>query len=539
MIEIHELTYTYPERNRPALRSVNLTVPAGTLNLLVGSSGSGKSTLLRAINGLVPHFYGGHFAGRVVAAGLDTRQSKPLDLAGAVGTVFQEPEHRFVTTRVADEIAFALELAGVDAGDIKRRLDEVVDRLCLGPLMNRDLHTLSGGELQRVAVGAALGRRPKILVLDEPTSQLDALSSEATLEWLQELRRSLGLTTLIAEHRYERALGAADEIACLSSGGSLVAHGRESEIAGWLHAGRPLYEAARRLSLPLPVDPAAVAKLRQRVLGLPPSDNGHDPAGPWRLEAQGLSHAYNGLEALHEVGLRVPAGGVLAVLGRNGSGKTTLLRCLMGLLSPGIGRVQVDGKAMRGLPVSSVAQHMAYVPQWPSALLFADSVRDELAFTLRNHGLEDQPPVGPEELLEAFGLTSVAGKYPRDLSSGERQRTALAAVLVTRPGVLLLDEPTLGMDPAAQRRFSELLASWRQSGLAVVLATHDVEFAAANSDQALVLDQGQVVAEGMTPEVLFGRAELHTALQRLTGRARPASVQDLPLQPPGGLPATL
>jgi energy-coupling factor transporter ATP-binding protein EcfA2 len=535
MIDIRQLTYTYPERNRPALRGVNLKVPAGTLHLVIGPSGSGKSTLLRAVNGLVPHFYGGHFAGRVVAAGLDTRQSKPLDLAGAVGTVFQEPEHRFVTSRVADEIAFALEVAGVDSLDIERRLEEVVERLCLGPLLNRDLHSLSGGELQRVAVGAALGRRPKILVLDEPTSQLDAQSSAATLEWLQELRQNLGLTTLIAEHRYEGALKVADEVACLSSEGHLVAIGREAEIADWLPGGRPLYEAARRLSLPLPVDSDSRSKLREQVLSLPPLGNGLFPEGPWRLEARGLSHSYNGIEALHDVDLQVPAGGVLAVLGRNGSGKTTLLRCLMGLLSPGIGTVRVDGVSMRGQPVASVAQHMAYVPQWPSALLFADTVRDELGFTLRNHHLEAHPPVDPQDLLESFGLAAVAGKYPRDLSSGERQRTALAAVLVTRPGVLLLDEPTLGMDPAAQRRFSQLLQDWRRSGLAVVLATHDVEFAAANSDHALILDLGQVVAGGLTAEVLFGKPELRTALQQLTGRPRPASVQDLPAHPLIGL----
>jgi len=245
------------------------------------------------------------------------------------------------------------------------------------------------------------------------------------------------------------------------------------------------------------------------------------------LIAEGLSYAYNGVPALNDACLDVRPGEVVAVLGRNGSGKTTLLRCVMGLLNPQAGKVWLEGQELSDRSVAERAQAMAYVPQWPESLLFADSVREELELTLRNHGLQGKPPVDPEALLTDLGLGGVADRYPRDLSAGERQRAAIAAVLVTRPGVLLLDEPTLGIDPMAQAAFGELLEGWRGHGMAIVLATHDVEFAAAHADRAVVLDRGRVVAAGTTAETLYSQPPLRTALQKLTGRPHPASLADL------------
>jgi len=527
MLAVEGLTYTYPQRQRPALQDIDLHVQAGEAVLVAGRSGSGKSTLLRACNGLVPRFYGGRFAGRVVVGGLDTRSAAPALLAGKAGLVFQEPQGRFLTSTVADEIAFGLEIAGLAAATIRQRVGDILERLELTGLVDRPLDRLSGGEQQRVAIAAALARQPQLLVLDEPTSQLDGQSAEAVLAWVTELRHRLGLTALIAEHRLGRLLAAVDRVFYLPETTGAGMAGPPAAILERMPFGPPLSRLSRAWGLPAPISPESLETLRRKVLGLAPGAGRSLPAGQARLSASGLSFAYNGIPALVEVGLEVRPGEVLAVLGRNGSGKSTLLRVLMGLLRASRGEVRLDGERLDETPVPLRARRVGYVPQWPSALLFADSLLEELWITLRNHGLEEAPPLPPETLLRELGLTQVAGHYPRDLSAGEQQRAAIAAVLVARPGVVLLDEPTLGIDPLAQQEIGHLLDRWRGEGMAVVLATHDVEFAAAYSDRAMILDRGSVVAVGPTAETLFGQPMLRTALQQLTGRARPASPDEL------------
>ncbi len=530
MIELSHLTYSYPDSRAPALTDVDLVVEAGEMWLVAGRSGAGKSTLLGTINGLVPHFYGGRFAGRAVVANRDTRHVQPVDLAAVVGTVFQEPGSRFVTRSVGDEIAFGLEAAGYPGDEIAHRVDEIVERLSIGALMDRPLDRLSGGEQQRVAIAAAMGRRPSILVLDEPTSQLDGQSADATIDWIVDLRREFGLTALVSEHRLARLATKVDRVAYLGEQGRLTCAGCPEDVLPRLPYGPALFEAARRMGSRPPFSVDTRNDLRTRILAAAASMSGpHESSGgPPRLTAQGLTYAYNGVRALNQADIDVRPGEMVAILGRNGSGKTTLLRCLMGLLRPQAGEVRLDGQSLADRPVAETARSIAFVPQWPSASLFAESVREELAFTLRNHGMLDTPPVDPNGLLDRLDLTEVAGRYPRDLSAGERQRVALAAVLVTHPSVLFLDEPTLGMDPIAQAHLGALLESWKAEGMAVLLATHDVEFAAAHAERALVLDRGEVRAFGPTAETLFAHAELQTAVQQLTGRAWPATWQELP-----------
>jgi len=531
MIELSRLTYFYPDSSAPALTDIDLVIGAGEMWLVAGRSGTGKSTLLGTVNGLVPHFYGGRFAGRAVIAHRDTRHVQPVDLAAVVGTVFQEPGTRFVTRSVGDEIAFGLEAAGYPGDEIAHRVDEIVERLSLGALMDRPLDRLSGGEQQRVAIAAAMGRRPSILVLDEPTSQLDGESADATIDWIMDLRREFGLTALVSEHRLARLAMKVDRVAYLGEQGRLTYAGLPEDVLPRLPYGPALFEAARRTGSPPPFSLGARDDLRTRILAAAASMTPpHEVfGGPSRLMARGLNYAYNGVRALNRVEVDVRPGEMVAILGRNGSGKTTLLRCLMGLLRPQAGEVRLDGKSLADRPVAETARSIAFVPQWPSASLFAESVREELAFTLRNHGMLDTPPVDPNGLLDRLDLAEVAGRYPRDLSSGERQRVALAAVLVTLPSVLFLDEPTLGMDPIAQAHLGELLESWKAEGMAVLLATHDVEFAAAHAERALVLDSGDVQDFGPTAETLFAHVELQTAMQQLTGQARPATWQALPV----------
>lgn len=525
MIEFDRLTYTYPRAARPALRSISLRVEPGMTVLLTGRSGCGKSTLLGSINGLVPHFYGGRFAGRAVIAGRDTRSHRPYDLANVVGTAFQEPAVRFVTRSVVDELAFGLEAQGLPGAEIAVRVRETIARLNLEPLVSRPLDQLSGGEQQRVAVAAAMIRRPQVLVLDEPTSQLDAASAQSVLDWLRDLRQREGLTTVISEHRLARLLQESDRVAALAENGELEAWGPAEEVVARVAYGPPLIEAARRLGLRADLSGEAADALRVALLGLRPGAQRSTP-GARRLVCRGLSFAYPSGFSLRGIDLEVGQGEALAVLGGNGSGKTTLLRCAMGLLAHA-GEVEVDGQAVQGLPVAERARWMAYLPQWPSAFLFAETVREELLTTLRYRNLEPDAEHDPQAMLGAFGLLGLANRYPRDLAAGERQRAAMAAVMIARPETVLLDEPTLGVDALTQAELARRIRVWKELGLSVVVATHDVEFAAAVADRALVLEAGQMVAQGVTGEVLFERPGLRTALQRLTGRAWPTCVADL------------
>jgi energy-coupling factor transport system ATP-binding protein len=528
MIKIDNLRYAYPEMEECALSGVSMTIQSGETILLTGRSGSGKSTLLRVMNGLVPHFFGGRFQGQAIIAGLNTRSATPIALSDKVGTVFQEPGYRFLTNNLIDEIAFGMELVELPGQEIRTRVETILDRFELGGFTERSLDRLSAGEQQRVAVAAALSRHPEILLLDEPTSQLDSFSTEAILSWVKELQAKFGLTLIIAEHRLHRMLDRIDRMAYLSLSGELEHLGAPQDILERLPYSTPLGEAAKVLGMNYELDSRSKSELKREVLEQSASEYATSQSlGEVRMRTKGLSFNYNGIRALQDVEVEVHAGEILALLGRNGAGKSTLLRCLMGLLQPDAGEIVLDGKRVDGSPVADLAKKVAYVPQWPSALLFAETLTDELTFTLKNHGLTGDPPIPIGALLESLGLLDVADRYPRDLSAGQRQRAALATVLVTKPEIILLDEPTLGMDPVAIADLGMLLTAWRDEGVGMVIATHDIEFAATIADRVLILGQGEVRAVGPTAETLFLEEEMRTALQRLIGRAYPASVAQL------------
>jgi energy-coupling factor transporter ATP-binding protein EcfA2 len=319
-----------------------------------------------------------------------------------------------------------------------------------------------------------------------------------------------------------------DRIAYLSQTGEIDQSAPAKSVLGRLSISNPLSLAAQTLGLSPDLNPATLSELKRVLSGVtspayPPSND----VGRERLTAKGLSFAYDGIDALKDAHMQVNEGEIIALLGRNGAGKSTFLRCLMGLLRAQKGEVWLDGQRVNGGPVCEMARKMAYVPQWPSELLFADSVMEELTFTLHNHGLLNDPPIPPSELLEKMGLAETADRYPRDLSAGQKQRVALAAVLVTKPGVILLDEPTLGMDLDSKDVLGNLLLQWKGEGAGIVVATHDVEFIAKIADHVVILEEGRVVASGPTAETLFSRREFQTALQQFSGRAYPATIRDL------------
>jgi energy-coupling factor transporter ATP-binding protein EcfA2 len=517
VIRVERLSFAYPGSSGPALRDLDLRVGEGELVLVVGSSGSGKSTLLRCLNGLVPHFSGGTFAGRVQVAGRDTRTTQPRDLADVVGLVFQDPEAQSVAEATSDEIAFAMENLELAPAMMRRRLEEVLDLLQLAPLRERQLATLSGGERQRVAIAAVLAAQPRVLLLDEPTSQLDPQGAEEVLGALERLVHELGLTVVLAEHRLERVAGFADRVLCMEAG-RLVADGPPREVLGASPLAPPVTALGRLAGwtpLPLTVREARrqAGPLRERLAPAPIPAR-RRAAGRALLEIQGLRVAYPGRQALRGVDLEVAGGEVVALMGRNGAGKTTLLRAAMGLVPAGGGRVRLGGRPVAGRRTAELAQQAGFVPQDPSAGLFAETVEREVAFTARNHGL---PPSAVGATLAELGLRDLRQRHPRDLSAGQRLLVALAAVLVAGPRVLLLDEPTRGLDAPSKQRLVELLAGRRAAGAAVVLATHDVELAARIADRVALLAEGEVVASGPVEEVLSESAVFSPQVARVLG----------------------
>ena len=534
MIHLNHLTYTYPDSPHAALTGVTLHVTEGEFVLVAGPSGAGKSTLLRCLNGLVPHFTGGRLSGSITVAGRDPVAEGPQVLSRLVGFVFQDPEAQFVVDRVEDEIAFALENAAVPLSEMRVRVEEALGLLHLLPLRDRPLETLSGGEKQRVAIAAGVALRPRILVLDEPTSQLDPQSAEEVLQSLVRLNRDLGLTIILAEHRLERILPHAHRLVYLSppvggAGGGILS-GPPRHVLRQIDLTPPLVTLAKALDwqpLPLTLKEGCAFAAKSQI----PEERPAIRHSPFAIRhslftIRNLHFAYDGISALREVNLTVRAGELVALMGRNGSGKTTLLKCIVGLLRPRQGEITLAGESLVGRKTADVCRSVGYLPQMPDDLLFADTVAGELAVTLRNHGLLDDPPIAPADLLARLGLSSLAASYPRDLSVGQRQRVALGAVTVTRPRLLLLDEPTRGMDYPAKRELVRLLREWQAEGAGVLLVTHDVELVAQAADRVVVLDQGEVIAAGPPAEVLTSSSLFAPQMARLFPGAGWLTVED-------------
>jgi energy-coupling factor transporter ATP-binding protein EcfA2 len=520
MIEISDLTFTYPGATHPAIQGVSLHIADKELCLVMGPSGSGKSTLLRCLNGLVPHFSGGSLSGSIRVNGLDPVRLTPREMSQEIGFVFQDPEAQFVVDRVEDEIAFSLENAALPSQDMDSRVEQALALLELTALRTRRLETLSGGEIQRVAIAAALALKPGILVLDEPTSQLDPHGAEEVLEALVQLNQQLGLTVILAEHRLERVLPYARKIIYLSEQYPQALVGSPREVLSKVDLNPPMVSLGKALGwdpLPLTLDEAR-EWAQQTRMPLPLLEKmEHAPVMPSKLEtspayiqANGVEVSYGNLQALRGINLSLYPGEITVMMGPNGAGKSTLLRAIVGLTPLQRGRIQVAGKDNAGRTVADICQQVGYLPQDPNALLFADTVMEELLITLRNHHLEaSETDLRSMQLLEQLGLADKSESYPRDLSTGERQRVALGAILVTQPGALLLDEPTRGLDYAAKQTLVNLLHRWRDEGMSILLVTHDVELAAQAADRVILLENGLVSADG-NPHVVLKKASHFT-----------------------------
>ena len=503
MIKFKAFSYQYPQSKNVLFKGVNLHIPENSLTLLSGSSGSGKSTFLRCINGLVPHFTGGTIAGKVSIFGKNPIDEGPEKMAEMVGFVFQEPEAQFVYDTVEDEIAFVLENFGANYHAMHQRVNEILQVFHLENLRDKKIQNLSGGEKQKVALASVMINQPKVLLLDEPTSQLDPTAAEEILDFVLDLKSKYDLTVLISEHRLERMLPHIDHIAYIDEAHT-IHFGEPQAILPRMTQVPPIIELARRLNLsplPLGVDefpakpsiptPTGISKhkrIAQENLAL--------------IELKDFSVVLSDSQILTNISLEIRSGEILTIIGPNGAGKTTLLRAIMGLV-PSEGEKQLRKEDMTTLKIPDLIEAIAYLPQNPNDLLFSESVLDELKMTLKNHRLH-QSRAALTAFLEKFGLASLKDRFPRDLSVGERQRTALAAITVHNPKIIFLDEPTRGMDYHAKASLTALTRTWRNQGKAIVLVTHDVEFAAMLSDRVVLLEAGQIRFDG-SPRTAFSR----------------------------------
>ncbi|MFI9647741.1 ABC transporter ATP-binding protein [Streptomyces sp. NPDC052040] len=512
MIRFEHVSVTYDGAAEPAVRDIGFEVPEGELALLVGPSGVGKSTVLGAVNGLVPHFTGGTLRGRVTVAGRDTRAHRPRELADVVGSVGQDPLSHFVTDTVEDELAYGMESLGLAPEVMRRRVEETLDLLGLTGLRNRPIATLSGGQRQRVAIGSVLTPHPRVLVLDEPTSALDPAAAEEVLAVLQRLVHDLGTTVLLAEHRLERVVHYADRVVLLPAPGARPVLGTPAEVMAVSPVYPPVVALGRLAGwspLPLTIRDARrrAGALRDQLAPRTPATKPPAPTttaeapGPEAPTAvvEGLAVRRGRVEALRQVDLTVGPGEAVALMGRNGAGKSTLLAALVGLLAPDRGRVRVGGAVPHRTRPPELVRRVGLVPQEPRDLLYADTVAAECAAADRDAGAAP----GSCRALVSDLLPGVAdGTHPRDLSEGQRLALALAVVLTARPPLLLLDEPTRGLDYAAKARLVTVLRGLVAEGHSLVLATHDVELAAELAHRVVILADGEVVADGPAAEVV-------------------------------------
>jgi len=536
LIELQRVTFRYPNREVEALLDLNLSIADGEFVLVVGPSGSGKSTLLRTLNGLVPHFSGGRIGGRVRVARHDPIAEGPHAMSSVVGFVQQDPEAQFVVDTVEDELAFVMENQGLPQTLMRKRVEEVLDQLAIAPLRQRRISSLSAGQKQRVAIGSVLTLQPRVLVLDEPTSQLDPQSAEEVLTSLRQLNQDLGLTIVLSEHRLERVVQYADRMVYLPAPGEAPWIGTPEEVLRRMPFAPPVVKLAQALDwrpMPLTVKDArrfaAQLELHPNPSAIPdceasPERSAGGRDAPVCVAVQDVWYDYGGTQALVGLKLESRRGELVALMGRNGSGKTTLLKHLVGLLQPKRGHVVIDGLDTRETTVEALIQHVGYVPQDPSALLFADTVRQELQFTCRAHGL---PAPDTERWLADLGLGGLGERYPRELSVGQRQRVALAAILVAEPTLLLLDEPTRGLDPDEKQLLADLLRAQTRQGRTVIMATHDVELAAECAQRVVILGEGQVVVDGPAREVMSQSLVFASQVNKLFRDPRLLTVQDV------------
>jgi len=527
IVEIRDLHYSYPNARAQALRGVDLTVDEGEFILLTGPSGCGKTTFCRCLNGLIPHFYHGELEGEITVTGLSTRENSTAKLAQNVGLIFQNPDNQIFALTVEKDVAFGLENLGIPKELMLKDIDWALEKTGISHLRERGTHELSGGQKQRLSIASILAMRPKLLVLDEPTSFLDPLGAIRIFKVLEALNRDHGITIILIEHRVDLASQYVDRVILVSDGRILrtgtpeeVFTLEETRLTG---VGIPkILELSKRLNQrglafePLPLSPDAFIEQLER--NIPPMDvkrvkktvvqdlegfTGEHNMSPI-IRVEDVSYAYpSGVQALNGVSLTIHKGEFVAIMGENGAGKTTLVKHFNGLLRPQEGRIIVDGVDVSQVSVASLSRKVGLVFQNPDDQLFSENVESEISFALNNFGFEKEVVEKRVDwALNLLNLEQYRKSSPFILSGGERKRVALASVLAWDPEIVVLDEPTIGQDYAQKELLRHFLMQLRTQGKTTIIVTHDVEFVAECKPRIVLMADGGITADGSTKEIM-------------------------------------
>jgi energy-coupling factor transporter ATP-binding protein EcfA2 len=528
MLSLEGVSFRYRHGDSPALQDISLHIAAGEVVGIVGPNGAGKTTLCLTLNGLIPHAVRGSLTGRVTVGGVDTATVQVHELARQVGIVLQNPETQFFGESVEEELAFGPENLCLPTEEIEQRIVASLATVGVAALRDRFPYHLSGGQKQRVAIATALAMQPRVLVLDEPTSELDPQGKQEVLAAIGSLHRELGQTVMIVSHETDELVPIVNRVVALSADGRLVADGSPAEVLG---GSLPAILGLRQPQLfelrqdrpgppPLTVEQAAT-RLRGglRFGAVPPRETGVAADAPMAIECRDLRYAYaNGVEALRGIDLRMRRGEFVAIMGQNGSGKTTLSKHLNGLLRPRSGQVTVAGLDAAKTGTADMARRVGYAFQNPDHQLFASSVAEEFAFGLRNIGVPaSEIRERTDAALAQAGLHLAPDTYPHFLGKGQRQRLALASILAMRPEILVIDEPTTGQDWRNAQATMQTLEALNRDGMTIVFVTHDSRLVAEHAQRVVVMADGSIIADGDPAEVFHDRV----AMQRASIRPPP------------------
>ena len=530
VLVIDNLSYTYMGQTEPSLSNINLKINRGDFVLIAGPTGCGKSTLALCMTGLIPQVIGGQMEGTVIVDNRDTRKQEVFQIAQSVGLVFQNAENQLCALNVEDELAFGPENLGKTRDEIEKRVNFALSSTSLEGLRGKYTFSLSGGQKHRTVIGATLAMLPKILVLDEPFSELDPVGCREVLETLRKLNEDLGITIILIEHKLEQVLGFAKKVILLKEG-KVVANGETTEVFKdnrieerlGLRVPETLkfsYELVSRGLLSRPALSIHELELSPPKIGLPeklaisnpvPTHKKENNPGSQNalIKAVDLGYAYlDGTIALRDVNLEIFPGEFTAILGGNGAGKTTLAFQISGQLKPKRGKVFIDGKDSAKLHIADLAGTVGYTFQNPDCQLFCKTVKEEIAFGPKQLGLtREEANDRVEDILQRLHIEQFKDRDPHTLSRGEKIGIAVASVLAMKPKVLILDEPTLGQDFTRIKSLVEILRSMNRQGLAVILITHDINIAAEYANRIILMDKGQIVGDG-DPHDILSREEL-------------------------------
>lgn len=531
-IEISNLNYSYPCEEIQALKNINMQVGKGEIILIVGKSGSGKSTLGRCISSSIPNFYGGTIGGEVRINGKNIKDLSRYEIAKEVTMVFQDPEKQLMMNKVHREIAFGLENVGVNSEEIKRRVWEALQFSNILDIAYRDISSLSGGQKQKVAIASAIAFMPNCIIMDEPLSQLDPASAEEVMAFVKKINEELGITIIIIEQRIEKWFDLADKISVMDKG-SMLFYGTKEEIYREKSIDfMPMYLKVIR-DLNIESCPKNIKEARNIINSKFKTEDIYEKECKEKksseknfiksiftkekeeniaLKLQGVGFNYGHIEALKDLNLSINKGEFCCILGPNGAGKSTLLKSIMKLLNFN-GNIKCFNKDLSKMNRLDIGKSIAYVSQNPNDYISKETVYQELKFTLDNYNIKDLKVI--DDVLQELGITHLKHKNPRDISGGERQRVAIASMLVLNPDMILLDEPTRGLDGESKKRLGDTLLKINKKGCTIILVTHDVDFAAEYAERFILMFDGSIVADGNRKEIFSRGIYYNTVIHKL------------------------